>query len=156
MLKNNAIGIVARTGEQTDPLCKKLDFLKLENINTYLIGCFMFCVFICKISRLLGFYSKQKSISSNSTRSAYNLHISFMKLYWGNTNSARVGGLLRQFSPFREHLKFLHCQNTYWVLITTFIHRCADTFQIYMWFEESNEHVCKLKLSLKEELMSEL
>ena len=51
MLQNKAVRILSQAGNRTssDPLYKKLDIMKVENINTYLIGCFMFCVSIHKV-----------------------------------------------------------------------------------------------------------
>ena len=50
-LQNKAIRILSHAGNRTnsDPLYKKLNIMKLENINTYLIGRFMFCVSIDKV-----------------------------------------------------------------------------------------------------------
>ena len=50
MLQNKAVRILSHAGNRTssDPLYKKLDDMKLENINIYLIGRFMFCVSIDK------------------------------------------------------------------------------------------------------------
>ena len=51
MLQNKAVRILSHAGNRTssDPLFKKLDIMKVENINTYLIGRFMFCVSIHKV-----------------------------------------------------------------------------------------------------------
>ena len=51
MLQNKAVRILSHAGNRTssDPLYKKLDIMKVENINTYLIGRFMFCVSIHKV-----------------------------------------------------------------------------------------------------------
>ena len=50
-LQNKAIRILshARNRTSSDPLYKKLNITKLENINTYQIGRFMFCVSIEKV-----------------------------------------------------------------------------------------------------------
>ena len=50
ILQNKAVKIIAhaRLRASCDPIYKKLNTMKLENINTYLIGRFMHCVFIQK------------------------------------------------------------------------------------------------------------
>ena len=50
-LQNKAIRILSHAGNRTssDPLYKKLNIMKFENMNTYLIGRFMFCLSIDKV-----------------------------------------------------------------------------------------------------------
>ena len=50
ILQNKAVKIIAhaRFRASCDPIYKELSIMKLENINTYLIGRFMHCVFIQK------------------------------------------------------------------------------------------------------------
>ena len=50
IIQNKAVKIIAhaRFRASCDPIYKKLNIMKLENINTYLIGRFMHCVFIEK------------------------------------------------------------------------------------------------------------
>ena len=52
--------------------------MKVENINTYLIGRFMFCVSIPQSFRTL--FRKNNEYHSYSTRSAHHLHIPSVKL----------------------------------------------------------------------------
>ena len=80
MLQNKAVRILSHAGNRTssDPLYKKLDIMKVENINTYLIGRFMFCVSIPQSFRTL--FRKNNEYHSYSTRSAHHLHIPSVKL----------------------------------------------------------------------------
>ena len=75
MLQNKAVRTLSHAGNRTssDPLYKKLDIMKVENINTYLIGRFMFCVSI-------DYSEKNNGYHSYSTRSAHHLHIPSVKL----------------------------------------------------------------------------
>ena len=56
ILQNKATRVLAQVGNRTsyDLLYKKLNIMKLENINTYLIGRFMFCVSIDEVPQSFG------------------------------------------------------------------------------------------------------
>ena len=55
--------------------------MKVENINTYLIGRFMFCVSIHKVPQSFRtLFRKNNENHSYSTRSAHHLHIPSVKL----------------------------------------------------------------------------
>ena len=62
MLQNKAVRISLHAGNRTssDPLHKKRDIMKVENINTYLIGRFMFCVSIDKVPQSIRSLLKKK------------------------------------------------------------------------------------------------
>ena len=62
ILQNKAIRVLAQAGNRTssDPPYKKLNIMKLENINTYLIGRFMFCVSINKVPQSFGSSFRKK------------------------------------------------------------------------------------------------
>ena len=82
-LQNKAIRILSHAGNRTSPgpLYKRLDIMKLENINTYLIGRFMFCVKIDRVPqpfRVL--FRRNNAYHSYSTISAHHLHIPTVKL----------------------------------------------------------------------------
>ena len=95
MLQNKAVRILSHAENRTssDPLYKKMDFMKVENINTYLIGRFM--CFVClsiKSHNPSGLYSENNDeYHSYSTWFAHHLHIPSVKLdlsktgikYWG-------------------------------------------------------------------------
>ena len=51
MLQKKAVRILSHAGNRTssDPLYRKLDIMKVQNIHTYLTGRFMFCVSIDKV-----------------------------------------------------------------------------------------------------------
>ena len=57
-----ATWVLAQAGNKTssNPLYTKLNIMKLENINTYLIDRFMFCVAIDKVPQPLGVCSEKK------------------------------------------------------------------------------------------------
>ena len=55
--------------------------MKLENINTYLIGRFMFCVYIDKVPQSFGsLFRKNNEFHNYDTRSAHHLHLPSVKL----------------------------------------------------------------------------
>ena len=69
--------------------------MKLENINTYLIGRFMFCVSINKVPqsfRIL--FRRNDEYHSYSTRSAYHLHIPTVKLDLSKTRIKYRGAVV--------------------------------------------------------------
>ena len=83
ILQNKAVRILshARNRTSSDPLYKKLDIMKVENINTYLIGRFTFCVSIDKVPQSFRtLFRKSNQYHSYSTRSAHHLHIPSVKL----------------------------------------------------------------------------
>ena len=58
-----------------------MDIMKVENIKTYLIGRFMFCVSIDKVPQSFRtLFRKNNEYHSYSTRSAHHLHIPSVKL----------------------------------------------------------------------------
>ena len=77
ILQKKAIRVLAQAGNRTsfNPLYKKLNIVKLENINTYLIGRFMFCVSIDKVPQSFG--SLLKKTMNNITR-ILDLHIIYI------------------------------------------------------------------------------
>ena len=96
-LQNKAIRILSHAGNRTssDPLYKKLNIMKLENINTYLIGRFMFCVSIDKVPqsfRIL--FRRNNEYHSYSTRSAHHLHIPTVKLDLSKTGIKYRGAIV--------------------------------------------------------------
>ena len=78
ILQNKAIRILAQAGNWTssDPLYKKLNIMKFENINTYLIGRFMFCVSIDKIPQSFGSLFRKKTMNFITT--ILDLHIIYI------------------------------------------------------------------------------
>ena len=55
--------------------------MKLENINTYLIGRFMFCVSIEKVPQSFGsLFRNNNEFHNNDIRSAHHLHLPSVKL----------------------------------------------------------------------------
>ena len=74
MLQNEAVRTLSHAGNRAsfDPLYKKLDIMKVENINTYLIGRFMFCVLIDN--------SEKKTM--NITPTVPDLPIIYIHLLW--------------------------------------------------------------------------
>ena len=82
MLENKTVRILSHTGNITssDPLYKKLDIMKVENINTYLIGRFMFCVSIHKVPQSFRTLFRKKTM--NITPTVPDLPIIHIYLLW--------------------------------------------------------------------------
>ena len=97
ILQNKAIRVLAQAGNRTssDPLYKKLNIMKLENINTYLIGRFMFCVSIDKVPQLFGsLFRKNNEFHNYETRSAHHLHLPSVKLDLSKTGIKYRGAIV--------------------------------------------------------------
>ena len=83
MLQNKAIIIIAhaRWRASCHPIHKKLNIMKLDHINTYLIGRFMFSMYVGKVPEYLTtLFKKNSEYHSYSTRIVGLYHISFVKL----------------------------------------------------------------------------
>ena len=96
-LQNKAIRILSHAGNRTssDPLYKKLNIMKLENINTYLIGRFMFRVSIDKVPQSFSIlFRRNNEYHSFSTRSAHHLHIRIVKLDFSKTGIKYRGAIV--------------------------------------------------------------
>ena len=63
MLQNKAVRIIAhaRWRESCDPIYKKLNIMKLDHINTYSIGRFMFSMYVGKVPEYLTTLFKKNS-----------------------------------------------------------------------------------------------
>ena len=97
ILQNKAIRVLAQAGNRTssDPLYKKLNIMKLENINTYLIGRFMFCVSINKVPQSFGsLFRKNNEFHNYETRSAHHLHLPSVKLDLSKTGIKYRGAIV--------------------------------------------------------------
>ena len=97
ILQNKAIRVLAQAGNRTssDPLYKKLNIMKLENINTYLIGRFMFCVSIDKVPQSFGsLFRKNNEFHNYETRSAHHLHRPSVKLDLSKTGIKYRGAIV--------------------------------------------------------------
>ena len=97
ILQNKAIRVLAQAGNRTssDPLYKKLNIMKLENINTYLIGRFMFCVSIDIVPQLFGsLFRKNNEFHNYETRSAHHLHLPSVKLDLSKTGIKYRGAIV--------------------------------------------------------------
>ena len=83
-----ATWVLAQAGNKTssNPLYKKLNIMKLENINTYLIDRFIFCVAIDKVPQPLGVCSEKNPMNYITTRSAHHLHLPSVKLDLSKTS----------------------------------------------------------------------
>ena len=97
MLQNKAIRILSHAGNRrsSDPLYKKLNIMKLENIHNYLIGRYMFCLSIDKVPqsfRIL--FRRSNEYHSYSTRSAHHLHIPTVKLDLSKTGIKYRGAIV--------------------------------------------------------------
>ena len=69
--------------------------MKLENINTYLIGRFMFCASIGKARQFLRIlFRRNNEYRPYSTRSAHHLHISTVKLDLSKTGIKYRGAIV--------------------------------------------------------------
>ena len=82
-MRSRKLNFLSQAGNRksSDPLYKKLNIMKLENINTYLVGRFMFCVPIDKVPQSFRIsFRRNNEYHSNSTRSAHYLHIPTVKL----------------------------------------------------------------------------
>ena len=97
ILQNKAMRVLAQAGNRTssDPLYKKLNIMKLENINTYLIGRFMFCVSIDKVPQSFGsLFRKNNEFHNYETRSAHHLHLPSVKLDLSKTGIKYRGAIV--------------------------------------------------------------
>ena len=97
ILQNKAIRVLAQAGNRTssDPLYEKLNIVKLETINTYLMGHFMFCVSIGKVPQSFGsLLKKNNEFHSYDTRSAHHLHIPSAKLDFSKTGVKYHGAIV--------------------------------------------------------------
>ena len=82
-LQNKAVKIIAhaRWRASCDPIYKHLNIMKLAHINTYLIGRFMFRIFIGKVPEsLTSLFKKNSDYHSYSTRIADLYHVPCVKL----------------------------------------------------------------------------
>ena len=69
--------------------------MKLENINTYLIGRFMFCVSIDKVPQSFGsLFRKNNEFYNYETRSAHHLHLPSVKLDLSKTDIIYRGAIV--------------------------------------------------------------
>ena len=97
ILQNKAVKIIAhaRLRASCDPIYKKLNTMKLENINTYLIGRFMHCVFIQKPPEpLRSLFKKNSEYHSYNTRSAEHYHIPPVRLDLSKTGIKYRGAII--------------------------------------------------------------
>ena len=74
MLQNKAVRILSHAGNRThsDPMYKKLDIMKVENFNMYLIGRFMFCVSIDKVPQSFKILFRKKTMNITPTVPDFN------------------------------------------------------------------------------------
>ena len=95
-LQNKALKIIAhaRFRASCDPIYQKLNIMKLENINTYLIGHFMHCVFIQKPPEPLRSLFKNSEYHSYNTRSVKHYHIPPVKLDLSKTGIKCRGAII--------------------------------------------------------------
>ena len=103
MLQNKAVRIIAhaRWRESCDPIYKKLNIMKLDHINTYLIGRFMFSMYVGKVPEYLTtLFKKNSEFHSYNTRIADLYHIPCVKLDLSKTGikykGATVWNLIAQ------------------------------------------------------------
>ena len=66
--KWNIDHIADKMSRASDLLYKKLDIMKLENINTYFIGRFIFCVSIDKFPQFFRILFRTKTINTTLTK----------------------------------------------------------------------------------------
>ena len=80
---------------ETGPLYKALNIMKFEDINTYLIGNFMYRHSQCKVPELFHtFFVKNKDIHDHVTRSAQHFHIPCVKSDLGKTGIRYRGAIV--------------------------------------------------------------
>ena len=102
MFQNKAVRILSKAGNRTssDPLYKELDIMKVENMNMYLIGRFMFTVSIDKIPQSFKIlFRKINEHHPYSTWSVHHLHIPSVKLELSKTGIKYRGIIVRNIIP---------------------------------------------------------
>ena len=103
MLQIKAVRIIAHAcwRESCDPIYKKLNIMKLDHINTYLIGRFMFSMYVGKVPEYLTtLFKKNSEFHSYNTRIADLYHIPCVKVDLSKTGikyrGATVWNLIAQ------------------------------------------------------------
>ena len=97
ILQNKALHIISHMKPRcsTEPLYKELYVMKFDNINTYLIGNFMYCHSKEKYPELFySFFIKNRDIHVHDTRSAQHFHIPCVITDLGKTGIRYRGAVI--------------------------------------------------------------